>query len=349
MRNFTARIMAIIVISGFILSISCQTDDNDSATTKATLIGKYTIFEGEMLHEKISIDIEIYGDKVKGQVTAPLLNLRNTDFAGTVTKEVNQYNVLKWYTLEFKADNNDFSFNFDIDELEINASNLYEGQIFKDNEHVGGFYSIPEGIDTLEVISYQKLPIEPCRYIDKNNDNYLVLNFTDSLTIYDDSWNLLSKHDLRSIYQYVQITHDESNIFLVSQSCIYRYNTELELQDSIIVDGMIGACAVYDNSLWIQKRATTEIINMSFGGEVISTFESPVTYPLHALIVNDYIYIVDEMYPRGLIKKMTLSGELINTYSTFEVNWSTEGSLTQMDGNIYYLCAGRGLLYQVTL
>ena len=112
---------------------------------------------------------------------------------------------------------------------------------------------------------------------------------------------------------------------------------------------MIGACAVYNNSLWIQKRSTTEILNMSFDGAVLSTFESSVTYPLHALIVNDYIYIVDETYPRGLIKKMTLSGELITTYSTFEVNWSTEGSLTQMDGNIYYLCAGRGLLYQVKL
>ncbi len=348
MKNFNSRIMAIILISGFILNISCQKDDNDSATTKATLNGKYTIFEGEMLHEKISINIEIYGDKVKGQVTAQLLNLQNTDVAGTVTKEVNHYGVLKWYTLEFKADNSDFSFNIDIEELEINTSNLYEGHIYKDDAHVGGFYSIPEGIDTLEVISYQKLPIEPCRYIDKINDNYFVLNFTDSLTIYDDSWNLISKQDLRGIYPYVQITHDESNIFLVSQSCIYRYNHNLELQDSIINYG--GACAVYNNSLWIPQRGVpAEIINMSFDGTVLSTFESPVTYPLHALIVNDYLYIVDELYPRGLLKKITLSGELISTYSTFEVNWSAEGSLTQMDGNIYYLCAGRGLLYQVKL
>ncbi|MCD4834525.1 MAG: hypothetical protein K8R31_12065 [Bacteroidales bacterium] len=349
MRNINTRIMAIILVTGFILNISCQKDENDSASTKGMLKGKYTIFEGEMLHEEISINIEIYGDKVNGQVTAPLLNLQNTDFAGTVIKEVNQYGVLKWYTLEFKADNSDFFFNLDIEELEINTSNLYEGHIYKDDVHVGGFYSIPDGIDTLEVIDYHKLSIRPCRYIDKINGNYFVLNFTDSLTVYDETWNLISKQDLRGIYQYVQITHDENNIFLVSQSCIYRYNTELELQDSIIVDGMIGACTVYNNSLWIQKRATTEILNMSFDGTVLSTFESPVTYPLHALIVNDYIYIVDETYPRGLIKKMTLSGELITTYSTFEVNWSTEGSLTQMDGNIYYLCAGRGLLYQVKL
>ena len=340
--------MAIILILGFILNISCQKDD-DSATVKATVNGKYTIFEGEMLHENFSFNIEIYGDQIKGQISAPLLNLQNTDFVGTLTKEVNHYGVFKWYTLEFKADNSDFTFDFDIDELEINASNLYEGHIYKDDVHVGGFYSIPEGIETLEVISYQKLPIIPCQYINKIGDKYYVLNFTNLLSVYNSTWDLISEQTLHDIYRYVEIVHDDENIFLVAPSCIYRYNHSLELQDSIIVNGMIGACAVHNNSLWIQERSTTEIINMSFDGTVLSTFTSPVKYPLHALIVNDYLYIIDELSPRGLLKKMTLSGELLATYSTFEINWSTEGSLTQIDGKIYYLCAGRGLLYQVKL
>ncbi len=339
----------IILMAGFFLLTSCEKEKNDSISKQGKLNGRYTIFEGEMLHENISFDIDINGDMVKGQVTANLLNLNNTDFTGTAKKVVNQYGSLRWYELDFKANNSDFSFVLKMDNLEIYTDSLYQGQIYKNDEHIGGFYTIPNGVDTLQVIDYQKLPFKPCRYIDMINDKYFVLDFTDSLTVYDKTWNLISKQDLRGIYQYVQIAHDDNNIFLVSQSCIYRYNQDLELQDSIIISGMIGACAAYNNSLWIQKRAEKEIINLSFDGTVLSTFKSPVKYPLHALIVNDYLYIVDEFYPRGLIKKMTLSGELLSSYSTFEVNWSCEGSLTQMDGKIFYLCAGRGLLYQVKL
>ena len=349
MENFYAKKIAVILIAGIMLNVSCQKEENDPVTTKGTLNGKYTIFEGEMLHENFSFDIEIFGDEVKGQVTAQLLDLQKTNLTGTVTKVVNQYNVLKWYELEFRADNSDYSFVVNADELEINPANLYEGKIFKEDDYVGGFYTIPEGVEALEVVDYHKMSIKSCKDIDEINGNYYVLNFTDSLTVYDETWNLISKQDLRGIYRYVEIAHDENNIFLVSQSCIYRYDLALELQDSIIVSGMIGACAVYDNSLWVQKRATTEIQNMSYDGTILSTFESPVQYPLHALVINDFIYMVDELSPRGLIKKMTLSGELLASYSTFEVNWATEGSLSQMDGNIWYISGGRGLAYQVNL
>ncbi len=336
----------VIVIVSFMMLLSCKKDNDVSVN--GTLNGKYTIIEGTMLHERFTAYIEIKGNKIGGFITAPLLGLNGTSIEGEVIKEVNQYGVTKGYELHFNAISSNYSFEVSISELEIDSKKLYMGKILESEEYCGNFYTISEGIDTIPVIDYKHLPINPvidyphfdvnpCKDIDKIGDKYYFLNYADTLFIYDESWALLEVKKLQSFSPIIDIEHDESNIWIASTSRIYRYNLNMELQDSINIDGGVRIFAIYDNSIWIQKGATTELIKMSYDGVVISTLTSPAKYPLQAVFTADNIFLLDGQYPRAIINKINYSGELLNKYYTQAVIYTTEGALSLIEDELWFV------------